>query len=196
MLPTTTRPDDKREAILQAALELFSERGFHGTAVPAIAERARVAAGTIYRYFDSKEALVNTLFKRYKSALGASLMGGFPFTGTPREQFHHFFRRAIEFAKKERLAIQFLESHHHAPYLDDESRQIEERVLEPARAFFEQTERLKVTRKVQPEALGAMVWGGIVGLLKASWEGRCVLDSKVENAIEEALWDALRRHED
>src|SRR5690606_27876447 len=53
---------DKREAILHAALELFVERGFWGTAVPEIAEKAGVGAGTIYRYFESKEALVNALY--------------------------------------------------------------------------------------------------------------------------------------
>ena len=47
---------DKREAVLGAALELFVERGFHGTTVPEIAERAGVGAGTIYRHFASKEA--------------------------------------------------------------------------------------------------------------------------------------------
>jgi TetR/AcrR family transcriptional regulator, repressor of fatR-cypB operon len=187
------RPDDKKEAILRAALKLFAERGFYGTAVPEIAEEAKVAAGTIYRYFEGKEALVNALFKRYKSALSASLMGDFPYDGTPREQFHHFFVRSMTFAKKEKLAFQFLEAHHHAPYLDDESRAIEERTLEPARAFFAQCERLKVTRKVAPEALGSIVWGGIVGLVKSGWEGRLVIDAKVEAAIEEALWDALKR---
>jgi len=190
------RPDDKREAVLRAALELFAERGFHGTAVPEIAERAKVAAGTIYRYFDGKEALVNALFKRYKTALAATLMGDFPFDGTPRQQFHHFFVRAMLFAKKEKLALQFLEAHHHAPYLDAESRAIEERTLEPARLFFEQADRLKITRRVKPEALGAMVWGAIVGLLKAGWEGRLEVDAKVEQGVEDALWDALRKPSD
>lgn len=189
------RSDDKRECILEAALELFAERGFHGTAVPAIADRAKVAAGTIYRYFESKEALVNALYARYKSALGASLVSDFPFSSPPRAQFHHFFERAIGFAKREPLAFKFLEGHHHAPYLDDESRALEARVLEPARAFFEQTERLHVTRKTAPEALGAIVWGGIVGLVRAGWEGRLRLDPKIETAAEEALWDAIRRHD-
>jgi AcrR family transcriptional regulator len=189
------RSDDKRECILQAALELFAERGFYGTAVPAIAEKAQVAAGTIYRYFDSKEALVNALYARYKSALGATLTSDFPFADPPRAQFHHFFERALAFAKREPLAFKFLEGHHHAAYLDQGSRDLEERVLQPARAFFEQTERQKVTRKTRPEALGALVWGGIVGLVRASWEGRLTLDSKVEQAAEEALWDAIRRHD-
>ncbi|MCW7461137.1 helix-turn-helix domain-containing protein [Leptospira limi] len=53
---------NKSEEILSAALELFTAKGFDGTAVPLIAERANVAAGTIYRYFASKEELVNSLF--------------------------------------------------------------------------------------------------------------------------------------
>jgi len=189
------RIEDKREAILKAALELFAEQGFYGTAVPAIAERAKVAAGTIYRHFDSKEALVNALFARYKAQLGATLMSEFPFTEPPRAQFHHFFKRALAFAQKEPLAFKFLEGHHHGPYLDDQSRKLEERVLEPARAFFEHTERMKITRNCPAEALGSLIWGAIVGIVRGVWEGRVKLDAKVEAALEDAIWDAVRRHD-
>ncbi|MEA2752174.1 MAG: Bacterial regulatory protein tetR family, partial [Myxococcales bacterium] len=43
---TSSSPSDKREAILDAALTLFAERGFHGTSVPDIAQLAGVGAGT------------------------------------------------------------------------------------------------------------------------------------------------------
>src|SRR6478736_3876176 len=78
---------DKREAILEAALELFAERTFDGTAVPLIAERAGVAAGTIYRYFDSKEALVNALYRRWKGALRDALAQAMAVGGTDEERF-------------------------------------------------------------------------------------------------------------
>jgi len=42
---------DKREEIMQAALELIAEHGFHGAPMAMIAEKAGVGAGTIYRYF-------------------------------------------------------------------------------------------------------------------------------------------------
>ncbi|HEY4124317.1 MAG TPA: helix-turn-helix domain-containing protein, partial [Rhizomicrobium sp.] len=58
---TDNAPDDKRERLLDAALELFELRGFDGVAVPEIAHMAGVATGTIYRYFETKEALVNAL---------------------------------------------------------------------------------------------------------------------------------------
>lgn len=194
--PVSAKIEDKREAILQAALELFAEQGFYGTAVPEIAARAKVAAGTIYRHFESKEALVNALYARYKAQLGACLTSDFPFAAPPRQQFHHFFKRALEFAHKEPLAFKFLEGHHHGPYLDTTCKALEDRVLEPARLFFEQTARLKVTKSAPAEALGAVIWGSIVGVVRASWEQRLRLDPKLEAVLEDAIWDAVRRHED
>ncbi len=65
---------DKRDLILQAALELFVERGFHGTPVPLIVKRDGVGAGTIYRCFADKDALVNELFRHGKMQLGERLL--------------------------------------------------------------------------------------------------------------------------
>ncbi|RCK12071.1 TetR family transcriptional regulator [Bacillus licheniformis] len=51
----------------------FADRGFDAATIPMIADKANVGAGTIYRYFDSKEALVNVLFqdsvKRFKEKI-------------------------------------------------------------------------------------------------------------------------------
>jgi len=52
---------DKRAEIIRAALELIAEHGFHGAPMAMIAEKAGVAAGTIYRYFESKDVLITEL---------------------------------------------------------------------------------------------------------------------------------------
>lgn len=46
-----------QKAILNAALELFAERGFHGTTTKEISKRARIAEGTLFNYFKTKEDL-------------------------------------------------------------------------------------------------------------------------------------------
>jgi AcrR family transcriptional regulator len=48
---------EKRQAILEQAIRTFAELGFRGTDVQAIADRAGVGKGTVYRYFHSKEDL-------------------------------------------------------------------------------------------------------------------------------------------
>jgi len=52
-----------RERLLRAAQELIEEGGYGAASVAAIAERAGVAAGTLYRHFDSKQELFVEVFR-------------------------------------------------------------------------------------------------------------------------------------
>jgi TetR/AcrR family fatty acid metabolism transcriptional regulator len=56
------RSDDKRQRILQAAVKVFARKGYHGARVSEIAQKARVADGTIYLYFRNKEDIIVSLF--------------------------------------------------------------------------------------------------------------------------------------
>ncbi|HEY7874654.1 MAG TPA: TetR/AcrR family transcriptional regulator [Actinomycetota bacterium] len=62
-------PDQRRREILDAAIELFRERGFLATPVPAIARAAGMAAGTVYLYFPSKEAILAALQEDFEAGL-------------------------------------------------------------------------------------------------------------------------------
>ncbi len=55
---------DRRTEILAAAEEVFNETGYAATTVDAVAERAGISKGSIYNYFESKEALFKQVFDR------------------------------------------------------------------------------------------------------------------------------------
>ncbi len=57
------RLDAQRATLLEAAADLLGEYGYAGCSVGAVAGRAGVAAGTVYRYFESKTALVAEVFR-------------------------------------------------------------------------------------------------------------------------------------
>jgi len=57
----------KEDLLLHAALKLFNEFGFHGTATAKISKEAGVSTGTLYNYFDSKEELISKLYIHIKS---------------------------------------------------------------------------------------------------------------------------------
>jgi len=59
--PRTARGERTLRKILDAALEEFGERGFSEGSIVGITRRARVALGTFYTYFDSKEAVFRAL---------------------------------------------------------------------------------------------------------------------------------------
>jgi AcrR family transcriptional regulator len=64
---TEQRIRDRRQAILDAATTLFAQRGFSDTSMADIVEASGVATGTVYRYFDNKDAVVMAVSE---SALG------------------------------------------------------------------------------------------------------------------------------
>lgn len=52
----------RRKQILEAAAKVFAEKGFHATTIRDVAREAAIADGTIYNYFESKTALLLSLF--------------------------------------------------------------------------------------------------------------------------------------
>jgi AcrR family transcriptional regulator len=62
-----------REAIVRAAHELFTERGYNATTLPDIAEAADVSTRTIFAYFPSKEDILFCDFPTMKEALARAL---------------------------------------------------------------------------------------------------------------------------
>jgi TetR/AcrR family transcriptional regulator, fatty acid metabolism regulator protein len=55
---------DKREAILRAAIRVFSQNGYFNSKVADIAKEAGIADGTVYLYFKSKEEILHSIFDR------------------------------------------------------------------------------------------------------------------------------------
>ncbi len=53
-----------RKAILASALKIFSQKGFHGTSISDIAKDAGISKGLAYNYFDSKQDIIEALFKQ------------------------------------------------------------------------------------------------------------------------------------
>jgi AcrR family transcriptional regulator len=189
-------PEATREAILDAALALFAEQGFHGTSMPALAERAGVAAGTPYRHFESKEALLNAVYRRAKAALAGALLDEFPFDAPPRAQHRVLWWRLAGFCRAQPRMFDFLELHHHQPYLDATSLELERSALAPVLELFAAGRRARITRAMPGEALIAIVWGMLSALVKAERLGHLRLTDELLAHAEACAWDAIRRERD
>lgn len=64
--------DERRNEILDAADELFSQKGFDGTSTNDILEKVGIARGTLYHHFKSKEDIMDGLIDRYSDHLLAT----------------------------------------------------------------------------------------------------------------------------
>jgi AcrR family transcriptional regulator len=185
---------ERRESILDAALECFVERGFFGTAIPQIADKANIATGTIYHYFDSKEALVNALYRKWKSAVAQRVFTAFPQGAPVREQFRVMWKEMVAFATAHPTAFAFIELHNHASYLDAESLAIDRNVKTFAHSMIKRAQDDGLVKPLDAWVLMELMFGAFVGMMRAHWEGRIALSDDVIADAERACWDAVVVH--
>jgi len=187
-----SRRDALESRVIEAALELFAERGYHGTSVPVVMERAGIGAGSLYRLFESKEALVNAVFRDAKRRLEVALRDGVRTDQEPRALFDELWARLAAFAEAEPVAFRFLELQDHTPYLDGASRQQEIAVLAPIALGCMDMQRRGVFRQdVAANVIIAFVWGAFVGLVKAARLGYLKLGREQVDAARDACWRAF-----
>jgi AcrR family transcriptional regulator len=124
--PTTARRDGEatRQRLLRAALDLYTTIGFRATTTPAIAARAGVAEGTIYRHFSGKEHLLNEVY-RNAQRWGAGLVK------EPQPNGHHsvaerlsgIARRLLDAAGRDPSLTRMLLRSRDDQHLDEHSRE-------------------------------------------------------------------------
>jgi len=184
---------DKREAIMQAALELIAEQGFHGTPTSQIADRAGTGVGTIYRYFKDKDELideihgeihvifVNTFKEQYDSALPV------------RENYLRIFTALTKLFVDNKYQIRFIEQYYNSPYGVAKKRANEIECDKPIYAFFEMAKQQQVIKDLPLEFLTSLSLGSILFLVRDHHNGFITLDDDAIATVVEANWDGLKR---
>jgi AcrR family transcriptional regulator len=108
---------DKRKAILDAALTLFTERGFHGTPTSLIAQEAGVATGTLFHYFKTKEELIESLYLDIKKEAGTVLRDAGESQGDWREKLDNLIVEYAEWGLKNAQKIHFMQQFCYSPFI-------------------------------------------------------------------------------
>ena len=166
-LPTTPQRkrdgEATRQKLLRAALDLYTTIGFRGTTTPAIATRAGVAEGTIYRHFTSKEHLLNEVYRgAQKWATGIVREIEEQASGArASERLQRVARRFFEAAERDPAALRMLLYGPIEKGLDDKSR-------DAAREFREGLQQVIASGKSDglvrpgPADLWAQAWLSLI----------------------------------
>jgi AcrR family transcriptional regulator len=190
------KTSDKRGDVMQAALELIAERGFHGAPMAEIAAKAHVAAGTIYRYFATKEALITELHRELEDKIVAVLQGGYPAARPIRERFLHLIRGLIHYLLDHPLHFRYMEQYFNSPYGVSLHR---DRLLGKSgnhdilMDIFELGIEQQVLKELPKAVLFSLAFGPLITLIRDHILGFIVLDDPLIEQITEACWDAIKR---
>jgi len=183
---------DKRSDILKASLSLISEHGFHGTPMSMIAQEADVGAGTIYRYFENKEALINELFLEIKGEISQAMLKDFnPEAGTEKI-FRKIWRNTFDYCVQNPKKMVFLEQYHNSPFQTPEIEAATLQYLAPVISVFEAAIKAGDIKNIPFEMLAIFAYDVTVAHAKRHIVGSLVMDEANLEAAVQACWDAIK----
>lgn len=188
---------DKRTQIVEAALELFAQQGFDATTVPEIATRAEVGAGTIYRYFTSKEALLNALFQDKISWLYEAFKRDFPHDSDMKSRWIHIIDRMHQMAKLDWDALQFIDTHYYVRLLDEQSIAIHNRLLEFVSQHITAGQQAGVLKPMEPLLMISITFGAFLGIHKYRHGQRTGMPrdhEQLQSIARQCCWDLIAVH--
>ncbi len=119
-------------------------------------------------------------------------MHDFPTTIIARELFRTMWMRMAAFAIANPKPFIFMELHHHASYLDAESRALEARMLDLFTSVVTAAQARAEIKAGAPRLLMGLVMGAFVGVIRTCLETEQPLDSADWKLAEQCVWEAIR----
>lgn len=187
---------EKRDEIVRAALEMIAEHGFHGAPMAMIADKAGVGAGTIYRYFENKDVLINELYRELEERIYAAVLADYAPEKPIRERFLYLGTAVLGYFIANPLDFRYLEQFHNSPYgmayrRDRMLGKKEDRDM--YRELFEEGVAQQVIKDFPLVVLFALTFGPILPVARDHILNFIVLDDDLILRTIEACWDGVKR---
>ena len=187
---------DKRNEVIQAALNLIVEHGFHGASMAMIAEKADVGAGTIYHYFENKDALINEVYQELEKKIIAVLEEGYSISKPIRERFIYIGTTLLKYFISNPVHFRYMEQYHNSPYgvslrKDRVLSELDEHNI--VKDILKEGISQQVIKDLPLNVLFALTFGPLIAVTRDNILGFMELNDNLIEKIVEACWDALKR---
>ena len=188
-----TQTHDKRATILEATLRLISENGFHGTAMSQVAKEAGVSAGIIYHYFDSKDALIDELYKTVKQKLAQAVLTAFDQSQPLKSQIRQMLGLMMRYYIQRPQESAFLEQYTRSPYYSPEIEVEVSLYYRPLVACFERAQQELIIKDLPQAVIISFTLDVATALAQKHAAGFLELTDELIEQIIDAAWEAIRQ---
>jgi len=182
---------EKELKIMDAALKLFVERGFHGTSTAKIAETAGVATGTLFHYFKTKEELINRLYLYTKENMLSEISEHYDDEKTFKENIKELWLKFVYFGVNEPYKFQFILTFHCSPYITSLTQEQLETYTESMLGIYKVGVEDQKIKKIPFKMAMDYLWGNIVATVNHFERYPENMNEKNLNAAFELLWNGI-----
>jgi TetR/AcrR family transcriptional regulator, repressor of fatR-cypB operon len=182
----------KSEKIKEVSIKLFAERGFDGTNIPLIAANASVSTGTIYRYFESKENLLNIIMQEEMESLKSALKDNLSEDKEIGTQIKNLIHMLLSYSESNFYSIILINSHNASLHIDDNTKAVHYELINFISSITEVGHKKgEITKGLPTEIIVQLIFGAIVEITKGCNNGENPLSDELKSLIVEGLWKAI-----
>lgn len=180
---------------MEAALELFVEKGFHAAPMSELARRAQVAQGTLYVYFTGKEALIRHLFKELEEKIRAAIEKDYPASRPLRERFLYLWKTLLAYAISNPLQFRYMEQYYNSPYGVSLRRDMVAGKKGAGRLeeLLDEGVREGLMKDLPRPVLFALAFGPLITLARDHILGFVRLEEELIVRTAEACWEGIKK---
>jgi AcrR family transcriptional regulator len=197
MRPAVLDPQksERRRQIIEAAKAVFADAGYHGASIHAIIERAEIARGTFYLYFESKAAVFDSILDEAMRELRGRIHRidvETPNAVPPQQQLREQVTGTLEYIVRDRALATLLLSAGHTPDAEAAERldQFFGEVRDLLERAMESGMEIGLLRKVHPQLAAAAMLGMFRGVVEQLVQQAEL--PPLETVVAEVLMIALR----
>ncbi len=155
---------DKRKKILESALKLFVEFGFHGTPTSKIAANAGVSNGTLFHYFGTKEELIKELYIAVKEELNSFLSSKINASDSMEEVFRKFYQHSIYWGLDNKEKFHYVQQVHFSPHIFQIPESVLQEQLQLHLGLIEQAKATKVIKNLPTNLVYTLMLSHVNGI--------------------------------
>ena len=156
----TTTEEDTRARILQAALKLFARQGYDRTTTKELANSAKVAEGTLFRYFPNKKAILIEVATSGWIEILTDLLTELSEMGSYKAISQVMRRRMLNIQENsDLLRVCFIEAQYHSELKERIQSEVIEKMTDVAEAFFETAISKGIYRQINPKIVAQVFLG-------------------------------------
>jgi AcrR family transcriptional regulator len=163
------KDEHKQQQILQATLALVEEQGIAGLSMAMVAKKAKVATGTVYIYFESKEALLNHLYISVKRRFADSIFNGCSEGDPVKLCFQKICHAYIDYLLENYAAMVFMHQFVNSPFVAETSVSTGMQYMQPLVELMERGKKEMLFKNLDTMFMISFLHGSIsefLGFLK------------------------------
>ena len=162
------RDEHKIDQIFQATLILVKQKGLAGITMSEIAVAAKIATGTLYIYFESKEKLINELFTQCRKSSVDIYFKDYDASQPFSVGLKRIWINLLEFRMNHFKESVFMDQCYHSPYITETTKDLTKKMIQPLYKLVERGKAEKELKELDTFMLLIFMVSGINEYVKHS----------------------------